>query len=220
MSRLDFFSKIESKYDIGLKSDRGIICRIDARNTTGNDNINLLDEEHGFTYALKTASLEFSKRHSTVLIYVATDEVNFLIADTKRFLSTMKHNYAQEITSIISQEFSYLFHQNYDKFTVFSGRSFSVYKNNFNSYLINRKHMNRNVLATYFFKKHNLPFYRKTYKEMEEFGNKIESYRNRTIYQKEGIVYYRGITFKIEDVIQNGIDNLITPTTIIWDNSI
>lgn len=221
MSRIDFFSKIEDKYNIGLKRNRGIICRIDARKTTGNKNIDLLDEKHGFTYALKSACLEFSKKYQSVLVYVAVDEVNFLIVDTKRFLNSMKSNYAQEITGIICQEFSYIFHQYYDKFTLFAGRSFSVYKNNFNSYLIYRKHTNKSVLTVYFFKnKQKISVCHKSYKELDALGLNIEEYKNRTVYQKEGIVYYKGLTFEIEDVLINGIDNLISPKTVIFDKNL
>ena len=40
------------------------------------------------------------------------------------------------------------------------------------------------------------------------------------MYQKEGIVYYKGLTFEIEDVLINGIDNLISPKTVIFDKEI
>lgn len=220
MSRIDFFSKIEEKYNIALKKKRGIIVRIDARDTTKNKNLNLLDEEHGFTYALKTASLEFSKKYPFILVYTAVDEVNFLVLDTDKLLSSMKSNYAQEITAVISQEFSYLFHKYYDKFVRFAGRSFSLYKDNYNSYLIYRKHTNVSVLTVYFLKKNGFYIHKKTYNEMHKIGMTIESYRNRTPYQIAGSVFYRGIVFEIEYVIINGINNLIKPQTIVFDDEI
>ncbi len=220
MSRVDFFSKIENKYNIALKKNRGIIIRIDARNTTKNKNINLLDEENGFSYALKTASLEFSKKYPFIMLYTAVDEVNFLISDTNKLLESMKSNYAQEITSVISQEFSYLFHKHYNQFVRFAGRSFSLYKDNFNSYLIYRKHTNTSVLTVYFLKRHKIPVHKKNYNEMNEMGMEIKEYRNRTNYQKEGSIFYRGIIFDIEDVLKNGIENLIKPQTVIVDNEI
>lgn len=220
MSRLDFFSKIENKYNITLKKNREIIVRLDARNTTKNRNLNLLDEEHSFTYALKMASLEFSKKHPYLFIYTAVDEVNFLVLDSKRLFEQMKGNYAQEITAVISQEFSYLFHKHYDSFVRFAGRSFSVYKDNFNSYLILRKHTNVSVLTAYFLKHNGINTHNKTYEEMNKIGMKYEKYRNRTAYQKEGIIFYKGLTFEIEDVLTKGIENLVSPKTAIIDNSI
>lgn len=220
MARLDFFSKIENKYNIALKRNRGIIIRLDARNTTKNRNLNLLDEQSGFTYAFKKASLEFSKKYPFIMIYTAVDEVNFFIADSKRLFEQMKSNYAQEVTAVISQEFSYLFHKNYDSFVRFAGRSFSVYKDNFNSYLIYRKHTNVCVLTTYFLKHYGFYTNKKTYIEMNEIGMKIEEYKNRTSYQKEGSIFYKGMIFEVEDVLNKGMDNLITPQTAIIDNEI
>ena len=129
MSRVEFFSKIENKYNIGLKKNRAVVLRFDARNTTANSQINLLDETEGsFSYALKKTAEILSKKYSYLYIYVACDEINIFITDTKKMLSRMKSNYAQEITCIFAQEISYIFHKYYKEFVLFAGRSFSVYQ--------------------------------------------------------------------------------------------
>ena len=89
MSRLDFFCKIEDKYNIALKKDRGVILRFDARNTTKNKSINLLDESEGsFSYALKQTAKLLSSKYKCI-VYIACDEINILI-NNKNFFNLFK----------------------------------------------------------------------------------------------------------------------------------
>ena len=223
--RLNFFSKIENKYNIALKKDRCIILRYDARNTTKNKNINLLKEDEGsFAYALKKATEELTKKYNC-LAYIASDEINLIILDTKKFLKYFKSNYAQEITASISQELSFLFHKNYKKnFIIFAGRAFSVYRDNINSYLIYRKHTNVSVLTVYYIKRYSknyINFQNKSFLELDEIASKnIEGYNERTLYQKEGICYLNGNEYPIETILTNDLKLLIINTSIRIDDDI
>lgn len=229
MSRLDFFSKIENKYNIELSKNRPIILRYDARNTTKNTKINLLDENIGtFSYSLKKTAKQISFKYKC-LTYVACDEINIIIYDIDKFLKFFKSNYAQEITSTLAQEISHIFHQYYKKkFILFAGRAFSVYKDNINSYLIYRKHTNVSVLTTYYIKKYgegNINIYKKSYNDLHNLAiNKIKGYKDRNNFQKEGICYYNGLEFCIEDILNSKIEELNTKlninTTPIIDNDI
>ena len=211
-SRIDFFSKIENKYNIGLKRNRPIILRFDARNTTKNKEINLLDEtKDSFSYALKETCKILSLKYQC-LIYVACDEINIIIKDTKRFLKNFKSNLAQEITTTIGQEISFYFHQYYKKdFILFAGRCFSVYEDNINSYLIYRKHTNIPVLTIYFLKRHSgIDIHKKSYLELDKYAKEnLELYNKRTLYQSEGIIYLKGKEYSIEDYLTNNIKETI-----------
>lgn len=210
-TRTDFFGKIEDKYNIALSKNRPIILRFDARNTTKNKNLNLLDESEGsFTYALKKTSEEISIKYKC-LVYVACDEINIIIFNVKNFLEYFKSNYAQEITASISQEISFIFHKYYTKkFTIFAGRAFSLYKDNVNSYLIYRKHTSVSVLSIYYCKRYgNINFHKKSYNELHKLAlEQVDGYKNRTIYQQEGICYYKGFEYTIEEILQSNLDDL------------
>lgn len=207
--RDEFWGKIENKYNIALKKDRGIILRFDARNTTKDKSLNLLDEEHGFSHALKETAKELSLKYSYLYIYIATDEINIMITDTNMFLKKMKSNYAQEVTGFFAQEISHIFHKYYtDRFVYFAGRAFSVYKDNFPSYLIYRKHTSKTVLTTYFLKRKNIDVFGKKFVERDAEGMKFEDYKNRTPFQTEGLIYYKGKEFEVEDILVNGFENI------------
>lgn len=211
MNRVEFFSKIENKYNIGLNKQRPIIIRLDARNTTKNRNINLLDEsKNTFSYALKQASKELSNKYPYFLIYIAADEVNIIVLNTKSLLTKMKSNYAQEISSHIVQEFSHLFHKYYKEFIIFDSRAFSIYKDNINSYLIYRKHTNCTVLLSYYLTRiRNVNIFKMSYEEMFDYGMKnFEDFNKRTSYQKEGIIYYKGFEVFIEDYLQSSLEEI------------
>lgn len=209
INREDFWGKIENKYNIGLKKDRGIILRFDGRNITKDKSINLLDETSGFSYALKQVAKELSLKYSYLYIYIATDEINIMILDTDKLLKNMKSNYAQEIVTTFGQEISYIFHKYYkDRFIIFAGRAFSVYQDNYPSYLIYRKHTNKSVLTTYFLKRRNITVHNKNFTEKEAEAIKFDDYNNRTLYQSEGIIYYRGKEIGVETVLKEGIENL------------
>lgn len=91
MNRVDFFSKIENKYNIGLNKQRPIIIRLDDRNTTKNRNINLLDEsKNTFSYTLKQASKALNNKYPYFLIYIAANKVNIIVLNTKSLLTKMK----------------------------------------------------------------------------------------------------------------------------------
>lgn len=224
MSRIEFFSKIEDKYNIGLKKNRPIIIRLDARNTTKNKKINLLNEaENSFSYSLKKTCEILTKKYSCMYIYVACDEVNIIIFDTIKFLKYMKSNYAQEIICSVSQEFSYIFHKYYkERFILFAGRAFSCYKDNLNSYLIYRKHTNASVLMYYYLRRiehlniTNMPF-----TDMYKYGlQNCENFTKRTEYQINGIVYYRGKEFSIEEVLTKTLKELLISKIFVNNNTI
>lgn len=214
-TRIDFFSKIENKYNITLSKERPIILRFDARNTTKSQNINLLIENKDtFSYALKKTAEEISIKYKC-LTYVACDEINIIIFDVKSFLKEFKSNYAQEITSTIAQYISFIFHKYYkNNFIVFAGRAFSVYEDNVNSYLIYRKHTNVSVLTTYYCKKYgNINFYKKSYNELNKLAlENIDGYKDRTVYQKEGICYYKGVQYTIEEILKSDFKKLNNKT--------
>lgn len=210
LNRIEFFHKIESKYNIQLNRNRPFVVRLDGRHITGNKQINLLDDSEGtFTYALKMACKRMS---ANFLIYMATDEVNIIVLDSAAYIKTLKHNYAQEATACIAQEFSYIFHQYYTKgFVMFAGRAFSLYKDNVYSYLIYRKHSNTNVLLNYYLKRELGMNISKgvSFKEYEELANEREGFRNRTALQKEGIAFYKGFEFQIEEILTNNLNELV-----------
>lgn len=221
MTRLEFFSKIEDKYNIGLKTDRCIVLRFDARNTTKNKKINLLDESEGsFSYALKKTSKNFTSKYPYLYIYVAVDEINIIVLDSKKFLKRFKSNNAQEITCTISQELSFEFHKYFNGRILFAGRSFSVYKDNLNSYLIYRKHTNVPTLSIYFIKRFStINRIGVKFPDLDKYAiDNIKGYKERTTYQKEGLIYYKGMEFELEEILKyRTIENLTMNTLEIDD---
>ena len=206
MKRLDFFSKIEAKYDIGLNTKRCIVIRFDARNTTKNTKINLLDEREGsYSYAMKKACKTLTEKYKYMYIYIASDEVNMIVLDSKKFLENFKSNNAQEITCTMAQELYYEFHKNFTNQIFFAGRSFSLYEDNLKSYLIYRKHSNIPTLTIYYLKKYfpNINRIGIKYLDLNNYAEKnVKGYTERTEYQKQGVVCYKGEFFSVEEVIK------------------
>lgn len=208
----DYFKYIENKYANRLSVFNPVVIRLDGKDVCGSLDIDILDESvGGFAYALIETAKFLSKKFRSI-VYVATDEINIIVEDPNLLKNLYKKLEAQKISSLISQEVFIEFNKHYKGDAVFfDARSFNLYKNKINSYLLHRISLSKNVFVNHFAKE-ALPHNERTNIPLEILVNKLSNvsykFRNRSAYQTQGFAFLRGIPIEIlEDGYRTTIED-------------
>lgn len=207
MNRFEFFSKIDKKYNLEIDKKKVICIRADGKGITSNKKINLLDEKKGsFSDSLKECAKLFSIKYQDSLVFCATDEIDFLFLNIDNFLNNYSSNRVQEFCSLFSQELFLEFNKIYNETIFFKCTVFGLYRKNIWSYIISRKHDFVSNLSVYYLKRFAKNYNRKnkSFLEINEYANNnVKGYKDRTLFQKEGLVYYKGKEFSFEEILKN-----------------
>lgn len=211
-----FFKKINKKTEIPLDTTRPFVIFLDAADTTSNTEIDLLNEKEGsFVWCIQQTCKEMSKKYGkSIFIYAVSDEINICVLrpiDFKAYFKNEHSKYATELRDMILQEFFYGMFTRYKKAVYFHCWYMSLYEDNLYSYLICRKHRGINAMTYYYIKRHasgdfkNMCNGKKLNEVNKMCENSIEGYDKRTLWQKEGLVFYNGTICSVEDVLKKHV---------------
>jgi hypothetical protein len=220
----DYFKLIENKYINRLSVSNPIVIRLDGKDVCGNPDVDLLDENiGGFAYALIETGKFFSRKYRCI-VYVTTDEINIVVEDANILKNSYKKLEAQKISSLVSQEVFMEFNRHYKGDSVlFDARSFNIYENKINSYLLHRIALGENVLINHF-AKGSIPHNERANVPLKILKDKLHDlsykFRNRSAYQTQGSAFLRGVPIEILDDGYRTITQDIINTTIEDDDLI
>lgn len=219
----DYFKLIENKYINRLSVSNPVVIRLDGKNTCSNPDVDILDESvGGFAYALIETGKFLSKKYKCI-VYVATDEINIVVEDPNILKNYYKKLEAQKISSLVSQEVLIEFSKHFKGDTIFfDARSFNIYENKINSYLLHRQSLEQNVFINHFAKE-ALPFAERNNIPLKVLEDKLNKscykFRNRSSYQTYGSAFRRGTPIEI---LHEGYKDIskINATPIIEDDDL
>lgn len=197
----DYFKLVENKYINRLSISKPIVIRLDGKDICGNPDIDILDETNGgFAYALINTGKFLSIKYKCI-VYVTTDEINIVVENPEILKKLYKKLEAQKISTLVSQEVFIEFNKHYNGDRVlFDARTFNLYENKINSYLLHRKSLGNNVFVNHFAKE-ELKFDERVKVPLKKIEDKLYKisyrFRNRTEYQTQGLSFKNGKPIEI-----------------------
>lgn len=205
MERFDYFKNIENRYKSKISLNKPVIVRLDGKNVCKNKDINILDESNNsFASVLKRTAKYISYKYKCY-VFVASDELNLIFCNPRILYKNFKSIDTQKITSLLSQEVFHYFNKYFKQQLVyFDARAFSIPQEKFRSYLVYRRNCAKNVLTQYFAKLYLDKEYRVNLKleEIEEnLNQRCPEFKDRSVYNVEGLLYSNGERFKISELI-------------------
>ena len=198
MERFNFFKNIEDRYKSKISIKKPLVIRLDGKGVTKNPYIDLYDESVGsFSDSLKKTAKFISEKFRCIS-YASNDEINIVFENPYILSRIYKSVDIQKINSLLSQEVFYIF----NKFMgtknpiYFDCRCFNIPEDKILSYLRYRVNSSTNTSIQYFAKR-NIEKEKRHGKQLSYIINYLEenipSYKTRTVYQKEGFIYIKGI---------------------------
>lgn len=213
ISRTEFFLKLRRQTIRRIKYNMHMIISLDAVNVTAGDRIDLLDEEKGsYVDCLKKVCHDMTLMYGhSICIYAVSDEVNLIVLDTDSFLKKFPNDHITNIDNvkdIILLEFYQMMSNQYKSEQPIRYRTnwIQIYKDSIFSYLIWRRHLGSNAMLYYFLKKKRCnmrDMNGKSYNELIKIAEgRYPDFKNRTPWQAEGVIFYYGSMYQIDQVIQ------------------
>ena len=203
-----YFFNIQKKYSMRVSKTMPLIIRLDGRNVTKNKEINLLDNEKGFSKSLEQTVKYFTEKYNCFSIF-GSDEVSFICTDPKcviKDLSSDETDYSNEIIALFTQYFFDYFNE-FDKHrkVYWHGKCFSIPEDKIKSYIKYRSRIIQNVMTTYFLMKQGQY---KGNEKLEYRINKCKSLGNYETFKdiERGILYYNGTRIDLDKFLEGKIE--------------
>lgn len=208
----DYFYGIQKKYSMRLSYKNPLVIRLDGKDVTKSNDLNLLYSYEGsFFYAFEESAKHFSKKYKCIALF-GTDEISFVITNPKVLFEEFDCNMSSssnEVISLFSQYFFNFFNTTYKKETIFfHAKCFSIPDEKINSYIKYRSKAIKNVITTYFLKRNNIKSGKMKIDEREKECNKFEEYKNIKEIEN-GILYFNGEKIDIEAFYNGEIKNIL-----------
>lgn len=209
----DYFYQLQKKYNMRLSTKEALVIRLDGKDVTKSNDINLLYRVKGnFIDTFYECAQYFSKKYSCYAIF-GTDEISFIISEPMKLIEDLepsKNNHANEIIALFSQYFFNFFNNGYNGYTTFfHAKCFSIPEGKIESYIKYRSGSIRNVITTYFLKRNNIKTSNLNMNQKITKCNEFKEYENIKQIEK-GVLYFNGKKVDIADFFNNDKKDIST----------
>lgn len=201
----DYFYNIQRKYSMRVSYKEPLIIRLDGKNVTKNQEIDLTDKsEKSFLYSMEETVKYFTSQYLGYAIY-GSDEVSFIFPEPMILMKALdkdNDNHSNEITSLFSQYFFQYFNKfNKNRLVFFHAKCFSIPKEKITSYIKYRARSIENVMATYILKRRGEKFAGLDLGEKTEKCKLLDDYETIKQYINANL-YYDGKKISLEKFLE------------------
>lgn len=208
----DYFSNIENKYNLKLKSNSPIVIFIDGKDITKSLNYNLISEDKDSFNDIFEQTIQYFSMKFGCMAISGVDEVSFIFQDGRKLIEQMvKKSYrAHDVVSLFSQQFYQCFHEKYAKKPpiYWHCKCSNIPKGKIKSYIKYRSLTIFELKLTYFLKRKNYKDAGKiSLSEKENICNEIPEYREMKKFEK-GKLYISGQQVELEAFFNDKIEKV------------